>query len=193
MLAISLMATLSANVFINAIAFLFLGGMAAASTITASGRLVTGCFVPQQRALAMGIRQTAQPLGIAVGAVVLPELGKHNFSVALVFPAVACTLSAVACVVGVHDPPRPPRAEADEEELANPYRKTAALWRIHLASALLMVPQPVVLTFMLVWATRQHGLSIAWAGARALLPVGCQPIRVGVHSIAAVTAPSLMA
>ena len=145
--------------------FLFLGGMAAASTITASGRLVTGCFAPQQRALAMGIRQTAQPLGIAVGAVVLPELGKHNFSVALVFPAVACALSAVACAVGVHDPPRPPRAEADEEELANPYRKTAALWRIHLASALLMVPQPVVLTFMLVWATRQHGFSIAWAGA----------------------------
>jgi MFS family permease len=66
--------------------FLFLGGMAAASTITASGRLVTGCFAPQQRALAMGIRQTAQPLGIALGAVVLPELGKHNFSVALVFP-----------------------------------------------------------------------------------------------------------
>ena len=145
--------------------FLFLGGMAAASTITASGRLVIGCFPPQQRALAMGFRQTAQPLGIAVGAVVLPELGKHNFSMALVFPAVACALSAVACVVGVQDPPRPPRAEADEGELENPYRKTAALWRIHLASALLMVPQPVVLTFMLVWATRQHAFSIAWAGA----------------------------
>jgi MFS family permease len=145
--------------------FLFLGGMAAASTITASGRLVTGCFAPQQRALAMGIRQTAQPLGIAVGAVVLPELGKHNFSVALVFPAVACALSAVACAVGVHDPPRPPRAEADDGELENPYRKTNALWRIHLGSALLMVPQPVVLTFMLVWATRNHGFSIAWAGA----------------------------
>jgi MFS family permease len=145
--------------------FLFLGGMAAASTITASGRLVTGWFTPQQRGLAMGIRQTAQPLGIAVGAIVLPELGKHNFSAALVFPAVACALSAVACAVGVHDPPRPPRAEADEGELENPYLKTAALWRIHLASALLMVPQPVVLTFMLVWATRQHGFSIAWAGA----------------------------
>jgi MFS family permease len=145
--------------------FLFLGGMAAASTITASGRLVTGWFAPQQRALAMGIRQTAQPLGIGVGAVVLPELGKHDFSAALVFPAVACALSAVACVMGVHDPPRPPRDEADDEELANPYRKTHALWRIHLASALLMVPQPVVLTFMLVWATRNHGFSIAWAGA----------------------------
>ncbi|WIM87278.1 MFS transporter [Candidatus Mycobacterium wuenschmannii] len=145
--------------------FLFLGGMAAASTITASGRLVTGWFPPHQRALAMGIRQTAQPLGIGVGAVVLPALAKHDFSAALIFPAVACAVSAVGALVGVRDPARPPRAEADRTELANPYRETGALWRIHLASALLMLPQPVVLTFMLVWATRDHGFSIAWAGA----------------------------
>ena len=144
--------------------FLFLGGMAAASTITASGRLVTGWFAPYQRALAMGIRQTAQPLGIGVGAVVLPALAKHNFSTALVFPAAACAIAAVAVLGGVHDPPRPPRAEAEKQELANPYRQTGALWRIHLGSALLMLPQPVVLTFMLVWATRSHGFSIAWAG-----------------------------
>lgn len=145
--------------------FLFLGGMAAASTITASGRLVTGWFPPGQRALAMGIRQTAQPLGIGIGAMVLPELAKHDFSGALLFPAVACAVSSVAALVGVHDPDRPRREEADGKELANPYRQTGALWRIHLASALLMLPQPVLLTFMLVWATRNHGLSIAWAGA----------------------------
>jgi len=145
--------------------FLFLGGMVAASAVTASGRLVTGWFPPQQRALAMGVRQTAQPLGIAVGAVVLPELAKHDFSVALLFPSAACAVSAVASLAGVHDPPRPARSEADEQELANPYRKTGDLWRVHLASALLMLPQPVVLTFMLVWSTHNHGLSIARAGA----------------------------
>jgi MFS family permease len=32
------------------------------------------------------------------------------------------------------------------------------------ASALLMVPQPVVLTFMLVWFIGRHGLSMVWAG-----------------------------
>lgn len=144
--------------------FLFLGGMAAASAITASGRLVTGWFAPQQRALAMGIRQTAQPLGIGIGAVVLPELAWREYSTALVFPAAACVISAVAVLVGVHDPPRPARADANEQELANPYRRTGTLWRIHLGSALLMLPQPVVLTFMLVWATRSHGFSIASAG-----------------------------
>ena len=106
--------------------FLFLGGMAAASTITASGRLVTGWFAPQQRALAMGIRQTAQPLGIAVAALVLPELGKHNFSVALLFPAVACAVAAVACAVGVHDPPRPTEPKSTFRRAGDPYRKTAA-------------------------------------------------------------------
>lgn len=44
--------------------FLFLGGMAAAGCNGAGGRLVSGWFPPQQRGLAMGIRQTAQPLGM---------------------------------------------------------------------------------------------------------------------------------
>jgi len=43
---------------------LLLGGMAAASSNSASGRLVVGWFPPEQRGLVMGIRQTAQPLGV---------------------------------------------------------------------------------------------------------------------------------
>lgn len=143
---------------------LFVGGMAAASANTASGRLVTGWFPPDQRGLAMGIRQTAQPLGIALAALVLPELGERDFSVALMFPAALCAASAVVSGVGVLDPPRKKRTVADDHELANPYRGTAVLWRIHLASALLMVPQTVVLTFMLVWLIRAHGWSTASAG-----------------------------
>jgi sugar phosphate permease len=146
-------------------AFLFLGGMAAASANTASGRLVTGWFPPDQRGLAMGIRQTAQPLGIALGALVLPELGERDFSVALLFPAVVCAVSAAVSAVGVLDPPRNKRTTAGEAELANPYRGKPVLLRIHLASALLMVPQTVVLTFMLVWLIRAHGWSTASAGA----------------------------
>jgi MFS family permease len=146
-------------------ACLFAGGMAAASANTASGRLVTGWFPPDQRGLVMGIRQTAQPLGIALAAVVLPELGERGFSVALLFPAALCASSAVVSAIGVLDPPRKKRAAAADEELANPYRGTAVLWRIHVASALLMVPQTVVLTFMLVWLIEDHHWSTAAAGA----------------------------
>ena len=144
--------------------FLVLGGMAAASTLAASGRLVTGWFAEHQRALVMGIRQTAQPLGIAVAALAVPELAKHSLSLALLFPAALCAAAAMATALGVHDPPRPERKDVNFSELGDLYRGSV-LWRIHFASALLMVPQPVVLTFMLIWFTGQHHLSMAWAGA----------------------------
>lgn len=146
-------------------AFLFLGGMAAASANTASGRLVTGWFPPHQRELVMGIRQTAQPLGIALGASVIPELAEHGLARALMFPASVCAVAAVACAIGVVDPPRAPRAAAAVHELANPYRGSKVLWRIHFASALMMVPQSMIATFMLVWLIVDTHWSIGAAGA----------------------------
>lgn len=145
-------------------AFLFLGGMAAASCNSAGGRLVSGWFPPQQRGLAMGIRQTAQPLGIALGALVIPELAERGLHAGLMFPAVACTLAAVASAIGVVDPPRKSRQSASVEELASPYRGSSVLWRIHAVSALLMMPQTVTVTFMLVWLINHHGWSVAEAG-----------------------------
>jgi MFS family permease len=144
--------------------FLFLGGMAAASANSASGRLVTGWFPPHQRGLVMGIRQTAQPLGIALGAEVIPELAEHGLARALMFPATLCAVAAVACAIGVVDPPIRPRSTATSAELANPYRGSKVLWRIHLSSALLMVPQCVLATFMLVWLIVDTDWSIAAAG-----------------------------
>src|ERR1700694_5690306 len=147
-------------------AFLLLGGMAAASSNSASGRLVVGWFPPEQRGLVMGIRQTAQPLGVGLGALVIPRLAEsHGVSVALVFPAVVCAVSAVVCAVAVIDPPRPPRHEAAAADLANPHRGSSVLWRIHGVSVLLVVPQVVVWTFTLVWLMSDRGWSAASAGA----------------------------
>ncbi|HEX3546310.1 MAG TPA: MFS transporter [Mycobacterium sp.] len=147
-------------------AFLLLGGMAAASSNSASGRLVVGWFPPQQRGLVMGIRQTAQPLGVGLGALVIPRLAEsHGVSLALLFPAVVCAVSAVVCAVAVTDPPRPPRAEAADQDLANPYRASMVLWRIHAVSVLLVVPQVVVWTFTLVWLMSDRGWSAGAAGA----------------------------
>jgi MFS family permease len=147
-------------------AFLFLGGMAAASSNSASGRLVVGWFPPEQRGLAMGIRQTAQPLGVGLGALVMPQLADdHGIGAALMFPAAVCALAAVICAVAVIDPPRPPRSQAPPEDLANPYRGSQVLWRIHAVSVLLVVPQALVWTFALVWLMSEHGWSPAAAGA----------------------------
>jgi MFS family permease len=146
-------------------ALLFLGGMAASGANSATGRLVTGWFPPNRRGLAMGVRQTSQPLGIALGATVIPELAERGFGAAMMFPAAMCMLSGVACALGVLDPPRKARAAASDEELANPYRRTHVLRRIHVASALLMVPQTMTVTFVLVWLINNHHWSVESAGA----------------------------
>ena len=146
--------------------FLFLGGMAAASSNSASGRLVVGWFPPHQRGLVMGIRQTATPLGVGMGALVIPQLAEaKGVSVALLFPAIACAAAAVVSAVGVLDPPRPPRAEAHADTLANPYRGSSTLWRIHAVSVLLVTPQSLVWTFTLVWLMADRGWSAVSAGA----------------------------
>jgi MFS family permease len=146
-------------------AFLFLGGMAAASSNSASGRLVVGWFPPQQRGVAMGLRQMAQPLGVALGALVIPRLAQgHGIGVALLFPAAVCAASAAVCALWVLDPPRPRRDQAQQRDLANPYRGSSVLWRIHAVSVLLVVPQVMVWTFALVWLMSDRGWSAASAG-----------------------------
>lgn len=149
--------------------YLFLGGMAAASCNSAGGRLVSGWFPPQQRGLAMGIRQTAQPLGIALGALVIPELGEHGPRAGLMLPALVCTVAAVASVIGVANPPRKSRKTATVQELASPYRGSLVLWRIHAVAGLLMMPQTVTVTFMLVWLMNHHGWSVGAAGVLVTL------------------------
>jgi len=53
---------------------LVVAGAGGASVHAASGRLILGWFAAHERGLAMGARQTAQPLGVAVAALLLPPL-----------------------------------------------------------------------------------------------------------------------
>jgi MFS family permease len=167
--AVAAYAAASVHSMVSIGAFLFLGGMAAASCNAAGGRLVSGWFPPHQRGLAMGIRQTAQPLGIALGALVIPELSERVPQRGLMFLAVVCTLAAVAAAIGVVDPPRKSRDRATVEELASPYRGSSVLWRIHAVAGLMMMPQTVTVTFMLVWLINHHHWSIASAGGLVTL------------------------
>jgi sugar phosphate permease len=146
-------------------ALLLLGGMAAASSNSASGRLVVGWF-PPSNAVGDGHPADRAAAGSRIGRLVIPRLAEsHGVSAALLFPAVVCAVSAVVCAVAVIDPPRPPRHEAAEADLANPYRGSSVLWRIHAVSVLLVVPQVVVWTFTLVWLMSDRGWSAASAGA----------------------------
>ncbi|MBV7704275.1 MFS transporter [Nocardia nova] len=142
---------------------LFLAGMGAASTNGASGRVIVGWFPVDQRGLAMGIRQTAQPLGVAVAAMSIPAVAAaHGFSTAILVPAAMAGVAAIGCLIGIVDPPRPASTGAHPD---NPYRGDSTLWRIHAVSVLLVVPQATLWTFALLWLHRDAGLSLPVAGA----------------------------
>jgi sugar phosphate permease len=146
--------------------FLLLGGMAAASTSSASGRVVVGWFPRHRRGLAMGIRQMAQPLGVGMAAFIVPTVASRaGIGAALAVPAALAILAAVLCQVLIMDPPRPTRAEAKlSGQLTNPYRQSSFLWRIHAVSVLLVVPQFTVWTFALVWLISERDWSAPAAG-----------------------------
>ena len=132
---------------------LFFAGCAAASVNSASGRVVSGWYPPSQRGTAMGIRQMAQPLGAALSAVTLPVLAAtHGIGAALTFAAMLCAVLALACLLGIKDPPRPESGSADHAAAAvSPYRGSRYLVRIHVASAMLSWPQSMMGSFILVW------------------------------------------
>jgi MFS family permease len=139
--------------------FLLLGGMASASTNAASGRIVVGWFPKHRRGLAMGIRQMSQPLGVTVAAVTIPVLAADaGVGAALTVPFALTAVLAVACAIGLANPPRVAAAAGALPPVrVNPYRSSGFLWRIHAASVLLVVPQFTISTFGLVWLVSDQG------------------------------------
>lgn len=168
--AITTGATLTAA-FVDSYAALaacwLLAGAGVASANSASGRLVVGWFAPQRRGTAMGVRQAGMPLGIGLAALVVPTtVQAAGLRATLLVLAAACGVALVLCALLVADPPRRPRTEAIEAgEVRNPYLGDRTLVRVHGASALLVVPQYTVWTFMLVWLIDEKGWTAAAAGA----------------------------
>lgn len=169
-------------------AALCVAGVGAAATNSASGRVVVGWFPPERRGLAMGIRQTGQPLGVGLAAATVAVIAHHHgIGPALWVPTAATATSAALVALVVLDPPRPPRAGAGA--VANPYRHDGFLARVHGASVLLVVPQFLVWTFGLTWLVDDldwspgvAGLVVAGtqvAGAAARIGAGWVSDRVG--------------
>jgi sugar phosphate permease len=139
-------------------------GAFAASVNAASGRVVMGWFPITERGLAMGTRQTAQPVGVALAALGLPPLARSaGVHLALLFPAGLCAVAAFLVWLLVADPPRPSRP-AGALPARSPYRGSADLARVHLTSAMLVVPQFAVATFTLVYLVGQRDWDPTGAG-----------------------------
>jgi len=152
------------RVFGQAVLFALVGA-AGAAVNSASGRLVMGWFGVGQRGLAMGIRQTGLPLGIALAGALLPPLaGRGGLRLALAVPATMCLALTVAVVLLVRDPPEEPVAEHLEHlRSRSPYWRPI-LWRVHAASALLVVPQFATTAFSAEYLVSQRGWDPTTAG-----------------------------
>jgi sugar phosphate permease len=151
-------------------ACLVAAGASGGSVYAASGRLILGWFAASQRGLAMGIRQSAQPLGVAVAAISLPSLAAHGLAAGLTFLGTFCLAAVLLVLVVVRDPAHQARAGGHRD--GSPYR-APALWRIHAASALLVVPQFAVTTFALVFLVDVHGLDPVTAGRVLAVAQAC--------------------
>jgi sugar phosphate permease len=129
-------------------------------TQSASGRAVMRWFGPEERGLALGIRQTAVPLGGAIAAGVLPLLTSHiSLRAAFDGLAVGCLAGAVVGAVFL-------RSEAHEElgELARPLRDPR-IWRLCVGSTFYVTTQLSLLAFLVLFLHDDRGVSISAAAA----------------------------
>lgn len=142
---------------------LALAGGGGGSVNSAGGRLVMGWFAPHERGTAMGWRQTAQPLGVALAAATFPPIANAwGTGWAIALPALVCLAVGMLVHAFVVDPPRVQRPTS-APVAASPYRDST-LWRLHLASAMLVVPQFAVSAFALEYLVTQRHWAPAAAG-----------------------------
>ncbi|WP_317201250.1 MFS transporter [Janthinobacterium sp.] len=159
-------------------------GAVGGSINSASGRAVMTWFQDGERGFAMSIRQTAIPVGGALGSVLVPWLASaHGFRGAFLALAALCLATAVCVWRWLIEIAAPPAASAGAAP-PSPLRSAAA-WRIALAGAALTVPQIAVLTFGAVFLSDQQHLGMAAISATlVLIQLGGGALRIlaGRHS-----------
>jgi sugar phosphate permease len=144
------------------VAAIVLGGALGAGVNAASGRAVLGWFEERQRGFALGIRQTAVPLGGTLAALALPPIaGEWGVRGGLIALASGCFAAAVAGLVGLREAP----AEEEElDDLVHPL-KDERIWRLSVGSGLILGAQACILGFAVLFLHGERGLSTAEAGA----------------------------
>jgi sugar phosphate permease len=150
-------------------------GALGGGTQSASGRAVMRWFDPDERGLALGIRQTAVPLGGALAAGVLPALDRHvSLRAAFLALAGGCFVGAVTGAVLL-------RSESSEAqgELGRPLRDPR-IWRLCIGSTFYVGTQVSLIGFVVLFLHDDRGLSTgAAAAALAVMQVLGGITRIG--------------
>jgi sugar phosphate permease len=142
------------------VAAITVAGALGAGVNAASGRAVMGWFEERQRGFALGIRQTAVPLGGMAAALALPPIAAvWGLRGGLVALACGCFVAALAGLSGLREAPE----IEDLSDLAHPL-KDARIWRLSIGSGLILGAQASILGFAVLFLHGERGLSTAAAG-----------------------------
>jgi MFS family permease len=140
---------------------LTVAGASGASVNAASGRAVMGWFAASERGFALGIRQTAVPIGGIAAALALPPIaGAWQVRGGLVALACGCFAAAMAGARGLREAP-----DSGEElgEIGHPLRD-GRMWRLSMGSSLVIAAQASILGFAVLFLHGERDLSTAAAG-----------------------------
>ena len=159
------------------ILLILLAGAAGASVNAASGRAVMQWFPASERGFALGVRQTAIPVGGLISALVLPALALRS---AFVFLAVLCVAGALFGAVVIRE-----REGAAEDDVLEPRGLGATLrdhrlWLLCGASGFYLVAQLAITGFLVLFLHDERGLTdAAAAGVLAGVQVVAAAMRIG--------------
>ena len=168
-----------ASDFTTFVGLLFLAGAAGASVNAASGRAVMQWFPPEERGFALGIRQTAIPVGGGLAAVILPFAEQRGgLEAAFGYLGGMCLAGALVAALVIREPPA---RDAELDAGAVPWTlRDGRIWTLSVGSGLYLFAQVALMSFAVLFLHDVHGMSETSAGGvLALLQVGAVATRIG--------------
>jgi MFS family permease len=166
-----------AGSFGSLILLIALAGAAGASVNAASGRAVMQWFPAAERGFALGVRQTAIPLGGLISALVLPALSLRSSFVVL---AGLCVVGALFGAVAIREAAGFAEDDVLEPRGLGPTLRDHRLWLLCAGSSLYLVAQLAITGFLVLFLHDERGLSDAEAaGVLAGVQVVAVVLRIG--------------
>jgi sugar phosphate permease len=161
--------------YLSLVALLLLGGVFGGSVQSGSGRAVMGWFPARERGLALGVRQTAVPVGGVIAAAAIPVLESPRAG--FVFLSLIVLAGAIVGAVVLRSGAEHELETADVESTLRDRR----LLIVCGASGLYVVPQVALMGFVVLFLHDARGFSTGEAAAvLAVSQVLAAALRIGV-------------
>ena len=147
------------------LAAMLVAGMFSAAATGGSGRAVFAWFPRRERGLALGLRQTAVQVGAAAASFSLPPLAAAvSLDAALLAMAGFLIASSVVAAIWLREPP----ARVSAAPPSPPAARDPRIWRLGIASALLIIGQIGVTSLLVLYLFDQRG----WSATAAAVALG---------------------